>query len=298
MKDLYQQELKAMIDQYAPTDGSYDTAIDSLKFFKMSHTTEFLHTMYEPSLCLIVQGSKAVSVGHWINSYDPKHYLLSSVHLPARIQIQQATPQSPHLALQLVFSMEQIVEILKEIPQKSEKNFSQEEHGIYIGRNSDALTEAILRLVRLLNHPEDIAILAPLMIREILYRILQDEQGGLIIRQFAQSGTLAERISKAIGYIKSHFKEPLKMEQVAKIANMSSASFYNHFKRITSITPLQFQKTLRLQEAKRLLLLEGYEATEVAFEVGYESPSHFSREYARLFGLPPIKDMRQQMKAS
>ncbi len=297
MIDRYFQELKEIIRNHTKKEGSQSTAIGALNFFKMSYPSEFLHTMYEPSLCLIVQGAKAVGVGEKMSSYDKDHYLLASVHLPARVQVQEASPSEPHLSLQLVFSMDQMVEILKEMPSFSPKE-PLGEHGIYIGENSEALLEPIIRLARLLDKPQDIAMLEPLIMREIVYRLMQDK-GGLILRQFVQSGTLAERIAKAIGFIKLYFKEPLKMDDIAKIAGMSSASFYHHFKRITSITPLQFQKSLRLQEAKRLLLLEGYEATHVAFEVGYESPSQFSREYARLFGLPPMKDVRQQqMKAS
>ena len=287
--ERYVDELKVLIEKHAMREGGGDTCVPSLRLFRTTKPSEFLHTMYEPSLCLIAQGSKAVGVGESMMSYDAKSYLLASVHLPARVQIQEASPKQPYLSLQLVFSMEQIVAILKEMktqmPSKSQTN----EQGIFIGKNSSLLLEPVVRLARLLDTPEDIDVLAPSIIKEILYRVVKDE-GGAIIRQFASTGSLAERIAKAISLIKHSYTEPLRIETLSKAAGMSSSSLHFHFKRITSMSPLQFQKSLRLQEARKLLMLESLDATKVAFQVGYESPSQFSREYARLFGLPPIKD--------
>lgn len=287
--EMYQNELKALIEKHAPREGGGETAIASLRFFRTTTPTEFLHTMYEPSLCLIAQGAKAVGVGETLMGYDEKGYLLASVHLPARVQIQQASHEKPYLSLQLVFSMEQIVAILKEMKMTKSTKKEDAEHGIFIGEHSTALLEPVVRLARLLDTPEDIAMLAPAIIKEILYRVLKDE-GGSLIRQFASAGSLAERIAKAISLIKQTYTEPLRIETLSKVAGMSSSSLHFHFKRITSMSPLQFQKSLRLQEARKLLLVESLDATKVAFQVGYESPSQFSREYTRLFGLPPIKD--------
>jgi len=284
-------ELKRLIEKHANREGRTNTAVSSLRFFCTTTPSEFLHTLYEPSLCLIAQGSKAVGLGEELFSYDKHRYLIASVHLPARIQIQEASAEKPYLSLQLTFSMDQILEILKEVGEE-ENSMQQPECGLYFGENSSLLLDPILRLVRLLENPKDINILTPMITREILYRIVQDK-GGAIIRQFAKNGSLAQRIAKAITMIKDDLAEPLRIETLAKGAQMSASSFHHHFKRVTTMSPLQFQKSLRLQEARRLLMVEDMEASNVAFQVGYESPSQFSREYARLFGLPPIRDVKR-----
>lgn len=289
---MQQDELVQMIEKYAPKIGGSAAAISSLRFFCTTAPTEFLHTLYEPSLCLIAQGSKAVGLGDELFSYDKNAYLIASVHLPARVQIQEASPEKPYLSLQLTFSMDQILEIFKEFDQEEDKGVSQPQCGLYFGENSSVLLEPILRLVRLLENPKDINILAPMITREILYRIVQDK-GGAIIRQFAKNGSLAQRVSQAIKMIKEDFAEPLRIETLAQKIGMSPSSLHSHFKRVTTMSPLQFQKSLRLQEARRLLMVEEMEASNVAFQVGYESPSQFSREYARLFGLPPIRDVKR-----
>lgn len=289
---LQQDELVQMIEKHAPKMGGSATSIPFLRFFCTTTPTEFLHTLYEPSLCLIAQGSKAVGLGEELFSYDKNAYLISSVHLPARVRIQEASFEKPYLSLQLTFSMDQILEIFKEFDQEDNKGAIQPQCGLYFGKNSSLLMDAILRLVRLLENPKDINMLAPMITREILYRIVQDK-GGSIIRQFAKNGSLAQRVSQAITIIKEDFAEPLRIDTLAQKIGMSTSSLHYHFKRVTTMSPLQFQKSLRLQEARRLLMVEEMEASHVAFQVGYESPSQFSREYARLFGLPPIRDVKR-----
>jgi len=289
---MQQNELAQMIEKHAPKMGGSATAIPSLRFFCTTTPSEFLHTLYEPSLCLIAQGSKAVGLGDELFSYDKNAYLIASVHLPARVQIQEASLEKPYLSLQLTFSMDQILEIFKEFDHEEEKGMSQPQCGLYFGENSSLLLDPMLRLVRLLENPKDISILAPMITREILYRIVQDK-GGSIIRQFAQNGSLAQRVGQAITMIKEDFAEPLRIDTLAQKIGMSPSSLHYHFKRVTTMSPLQFQKSLRLQEARRLLMVEEMEASNVAFQVGYESPSQFSREYARLFGLPPLRDVKR-----
>ncbi len=164
--------------------------------------------------------------------------------------------------------------------------------GLLVNKTNSLLLDAVLRLVRLLDTPQDIPVLSPLIIREILYRILQDEQGDLI-SQFAIIGSHAQGIAKAIRLISQDFSKPLRIEELAKEVNMSSSALHNQFKKVTAMSPLQYQKLIRLQEARRLLLSETSEAATVGFQVGYESPSQFSREYARMFGLPPISDVKR-----
>lgn len=289
---LQQEELVQLIDKYASKMGGSPTSVPFLRFFCTTEPTEFLHTLYEPSLCIIAQGSKAVGLGEEMFSYDKNAYLISSVHLPARIQIQEASLEKPYLSLQLKFSMDQILEILNESDTEENKESCQSQCGLYFGENSTQLLDPILRLVRLLEAPKDIAILAPMITREILYRIVQDK-GSAVIRQFAKNGSLAQRVAKAITRIKNDLAEPLRIETLAKEVDMSASSLHYHFKRVTTMSPLQFQKSLRLQEARRLLMVEEMEASNVAFQVGYESPSQFSREYARLFGLPPMRDVKR-----
>ena len=289
---MQQNELAQMIEKHAPKMGGSATAIPSLRFFCTTTPSEFLHTLYEPSLCLIAQGSKAVGLGDELFSYDKNAYLIASVHLPARVQIQEASLEKPYLSLQLTFSMDQILEIFKEFDHEEEKGVSQPQCGLYFGENSSLLLDPMLRLVRLLENPKDISILAPMITREIVYRIVQDK-GGSIIRQFAQNGSLAQRVGQAITMIKEDFAEPLRIDTLAQKIGMSPSSLHYHFKRVTTMSPLQFQKSLRLQEARRLLMVEEMEASNVAFQVGYESPSQFSREYARLFGLPPLRDVKR-----
>lgn len=288
---LQYNELKRLIEKHASIEGRTNTIVPSLRFFCTTTPSEFLHTLYEPSLCLIAQGSKAVGLGEELFLYDKHRYLIASVHLPARVQIQEASAEKPYLSLQLTFTMDQILEILKEVDDE-EHSMQQPECGLYFGENSSLLLDPVVRLVRLLENPKDIGILSPMITREILYRVVQDK-GGAIIRQFAKNGSLAQRIAKAITMIKNDLAEPLRIEMLAQEAQMSASSFHYHFKRVTTMSPLQFQKSLRLQEARRLLMVEELEANHVAFQVGYESPSQFSREYARLFGLPPIRDVKR-----
>jgi len=288
---LQQVELKHLIEKHASKEGGSSTLVPSLRFFCAIAPSEFLHTLYEPSLCIIAQGSKAVGLGEEMFSYDKDKYLISSVHLPARVQIQEASVENPYLSLQLTFSMDQILEILKEVDEE-EKSAQLPERGLYFGDNSSLLLDPVVRLVRLLENPKDIGILAPMLTREILYRIVQDK-GSAVIRQFAKNGSLAQRVAKAITKIKNDLAEPLRIETLAKEVDMSTSSLHYHFKRVTTMSPLQFQKSLRLQEARRLLMVEAMDASNVAFQVGYESPSQFSREYARLFGLPPMRDVKR-----
>jgi AraC-like DNA-binding protein len=290
------QTLASLIDAHFKKGESAQTLIPALYFFCNNTTSEFSHAMYEPSLCMIAQGSKVVLVGDETYPYNKNSHLITSVHLPARVQILEASPEKPYLGLKVRFSMSQILDILKDMKQSPDSEDTKNSKGLYIDTNTPLLLDAILRLVRLCETPQDIAIVAPLIIREILYRIVH-EKGGVFIKQFAQNGTLAQRVSKAIGLIKNRFSEPLYIDSLAREVDMSIASLHKHFKRITTMSPLQFQKNIRLQEARKLLLVSGSEAASVAFEVGYESPSQFSREYTRMFGISPMRDVLRRKES-
>lgn len=287
----YQEELVSMINGIVREDGLHTTAIPTLQLFRASNISEPLHTIYEPSLLVIAQGSKIVTLADENYQYDSTSYLVASVHLPITGQIIQASPEEPYFCVQINFNTEQILDIIKESDDvwNGKKDSGR---GIVVNKINSDLLDAVLRLVRLLHTPKDIPVLSPLIIREILYRILQDSQGNLI-KQFAMIGSHAHCIAKVIQFINSNFSKPLRIEDLAKKVNMSTSSLHNQFKKVTAMSPLQYQKLIRLQEARRLLFTESSEAANIGFQVGYESPSQFSREYARMFGLPPISDINR-----
>ncbi|MFT8313741.1 MAG: AraC family transcriptional regulator [Clostridium sp.] len=287
----YQEELVSMINGIVREDGLHTTAIPTLQLFRASNISEPLHTIYEPSLLVIAQGSKIVTLADENYQYDSTSYLVASVHLPITGQIIQASPEEPYFCVQINFNTEQILDIIKESDDvwNGKKDSGR---GIVVNKINSDLFDAVLRLVRLLHTPKDIPVLSPLIIREILYRILQDSQGNLI-KQFAMIGSHAHCIAKVIQFINSNFSKPLRIEDLAKKVNMSTSSLHNQFKKVTAMSPLQYQKLIRLQEARRLLFTESSEAANIGFQVGYESPSQFSREYARMFGLPPISDINR-----
>ena len=288
--DRYREELKSRIAAAFHGENLISTRVGQLSFFYTTMPTNRLATIYEPSICVIVQGSKEVGVDEDLIPYDPEMYLLASVHMPAHVRITQASEARPYMGLTITFSMEQIFEVLKEVGRSSSVSKSPK-RGLYFGKMQQRLLDPITRLVRLLDTPEDIPVLAPLITKEILYNVMRDE-GGDFVRQYIMDGSATQRVVKAITKIKDEFREALHVKELAHFVGMSESSLYANFKKITGMSPLQFQKSLRLQEARQLLMSQDIEAAQVAFEVGYESPSQFSREYARMFGLPPKADTR------
>ncbi len=287
----YQKELALLLSSLVSSDGIHTTAIPALRLIRASNVSEPLHAIYEPSLLMIAQGSKIVMLANETYQYDPACYLVTSVQLPITGQIIQATPQEPYLCVQLSFSTDQILDIIKtsDQPWKGKMDSCR---GLVVNKTTSYLLDSMLRLVRLLNTPQDIPVLSPLFIREILYRISQNDQGYLI-KQFAIIGSHAHSISKIISLINNEFSKPLRIDELAANVNMSTSSLHSHFRKVTAMSPLQYQKMIRLQEARRLLLSESINVAEVSFHVGYESPSQFSREYARMFGLPPLSDINR-----
>lgn len=216
--------------------------------------------------------------------YGPANYLISSMNLPVIGQIIKASPNAPYLSFKLEFTQSQILKVLND----SEFKLAPKENAkraMYVGQIELSLLDAILRLVRLLDDPKDIPFLAPIYTDEILYRLLQGPY-GVTLAQIAMEGSSTYRIREAIEQIIENCDKPLRIEELAETANMSISSFHRHFKEVTAMSPIQFQKHLRLQEARRLLLSESADAADVAFRVGYESASQFSREYSRMFGSP------------
>ena len=267
----------------------FTTAIPGLSLFRRIESTEPITGMYEPSVCLVAQGAKRVRLGDDTFVYDAHHYLITSVHLPTVVQIIEASPEKPYLGLRLMLELREIAQLMVDSnlpPPRAQ----QSSRGMATGEVTLPLLTAIHRLIDLLAEERDIPILAPIIQREIIYRLLVGDQGERL-RQIASTGSQSQQIARAIDWLKGNFTQQLRIDDLAAQARMSSSTFHHHFRSMTALSPLQFQKQLRLQEARRLMLAEHMDAANAAFQVGYESPSQFSREYNRLFGAPPLRDI-------
>ena len=267
----------------------YTSAVPGLSLFRRNEPTEPMTGMYEPSICLVAQGAKRVRLGDDTFVYDAHHYLITSVHLPTVVQIVEASPEKPYLGLRLMLDLREISQLMVDssLPQP---RIQQSSRGMATGEVTLPLLTAFQRLIDLLTEQQDIPILAPIIQREIIYRLLVGDQGERL-RQIASAGSQSHQIARAIAWLKGNFSEPLSIDDLAEQASMSTSTFHHHFRSMTALSPLQFQKQLRLQEARRLMLAERMDAANAAFQVGYESPSQFSREYNRLFGAPPLRDI-------
>jgi AraC-like DNA-binding protein len=269
-------------------DGGTEMA-QGLQFYRYSHPTQPTHGVYLPSLVLIAQGAKEVRYGDEKLRYDPYNYLLVSLDVPTVSQVLEATPEAPHLALRLELDPPTISSVMVETGVAPGRN-DMSVKSMAVSSLTHELLDAFLRLIRLLDIKDDYRVVSHLVIREIIYRILKSEQGPRL-RQMAAFGGHTNRIAKAVQMLRSRFAESLSIEQIASELGMSVSSFHQHFKTATSMSPLQFQKMLRLQEARNLLLSEDLDASYVAVRVGYDDPSQFTREYKRLFGAPPKRDV-------
>ena len=296
------QELAAVIDRMTGSDGSFPTAINGLQLIRASVPSEPIALVHKPSLCLIAQGSKQMMLSDELYRYDSSRCLLVAVDLPVVAQVVDASPHKPYLSVRLSLDSVQISSLLMEAG-LAEGDLSEtgREHvllrGISVGCVDAALLGAAVRLVRLLESPQHIPVLAPLIQREILYLLLVGEQGAAL-RRIARTGSELKSIVQALHRLKENFAEPLRMDALAREVHMSPSRFHLHFKAVTAMTPLQYQKRLRLLEARRLMLRETVDAATACYQVGYESPSQFSREYRRLFGDAPRRDMTRLRDAS
>ena len=285
------RQLAAMVCRFAKSDGGQQTSISALTLFRRSAPGARFHGIYQPALSLIVQGAKRVMVGNDTFDYDHAHCLVTSVDLPVISQVMRASPNKPYLGILLDIDPRQIRDLMAE-PNMPKPRPAPIGRGMAVGPLSTTMLDAVVRLVRLLDTPEDIPVLGPLIEREILYRLLTGEQ-GVRLRHIAVADSHMHQVSKAIEWIRKNFARPLCIEVLAQIAHMSVSSLHHNFKAVTGISPLQYQKRLRLQEARRLMLAEMLDAACAAHEVGYDSPSQFCREYGRLFGAPPRRDIAQ-----
>lgn len=270
--------------------NALNTPIEGLSFHRWEAPTEPTSYTLPPSICLIGQGRKRVFLGHGTFPYDRHKFLITSLNLPVTAQIIEASPEHPYVGLTMALDFQAITRLMADHelvfpPPPSERL------AISIGDMSDDLLKAFYRLIDLLDAPEDIPVMAPLIKQEIFYRLLKSDQGTRL-SAIASVGQHGHQISRVVDWLKLNFSQPVKVEELASRAGLSVSAFHNHFRAMTTLSPLQYQKRMRLIEARRLMLTEQLDAASAAFEVGYESPSQFSREYSRQFGAPPMRDIK------
>jgi len=283
-------ELQGLLKRHA-TGPLISTQIPGLTLMRADAvSTCMVAAVYPPMVCIIAQGNKQVTVGNATLNYDAGDYLVTSVDLPVSGWVKSATPKRPYLALGLELDPKLVATILLELP-KSRKETGLC-RGIAVSRSSPELLEAFVRLVRLLDSPADIVPLAPLVVREIYYRLLTGEQATML-RQVALQESRLPQVLRGIGWIRQNYAKPLHIATLARLASMSPASLHRQFKAVTAMSPLQYQKQVRLQEAQNIMVSKSTDAASAGYEVGYGSPSQFSREYHRMFGTPPRQHMNQ-----
>ncbi len=284
------QRLGRLIAAYAPHDGSFELRIPGLHAIRLSRVNkECVHAVRLPSLCIAAQGAKTIIVAQDVYEYDPTRMIVFSVALPVAGQVTQASYTEPYLALKLDLDPHKIAElVLRVFPHGLPP--AQERTAVYLTPVDESVVNAATRLMECLAYPGDAALLAPLVMDEILIRLLRSPIGVRVAQMgFAESSV--QRIAKAISWLRENYSQPMKVEELAELVHMSVSSFHEHFKSVTSMSPLHYQKVLRLQEARRLMLSTVLEAGAASQRVGYLSASQFSREYSRFFGNAPSKDI-------
>jgi AraC-like DNA-binding protein len=289
------RELVCLLERLTGTlEGTMSTAVPGLHLHRITCPDGPHHSLQMPIFAVIAQGSKRLLVGSEVYEYDPLHYLVSSVDLPVIGKVAVSHPSEPYLGLRLDLDIEDIDALIRDVDLPPSPHH-EASRGLYVNRIGDSLLDGVLRLLRLLETPTDIPILAPMVKREILYRLLMNGQGAAL-RQLAMKDSHTHRIARAIRLLREQYARPLRIEDLARHAHMSPSSFHHHFKAVTAMSPLQFQKQLRLQEARRMMFMSDTDVAVVAHQVGYESASQFSREYSRLFGTAPMRDKRRWLQ--
>ena len=284
------EELVERMARAVPQDGFLE-AFPGFILVRSSKMTKPVLSVHEPAFCFVAQGSKRVLLGKEVFRYDPGHYLIFTVDLPVSFQVEEASAERPYLGLRLDLDPSLVAAVMMEANVETKKSDASVK-AIDVCSVDAELLDAIVRLTRLIDTPDRQKVLAPLIMREIIYLLLAGGQGARLSHLLAV-GADTHRISSAIGHLRQHFNEPLKIEKIAREFGMSVSGFHYHFKSVTAMSPLQFQKQLRLQEARRLMLSEDLDAASAGFQVGYENPSYFSRDYKKLFGAPPQRDIAQ-----
>lgn len=295
MQNKKSRRLASAAQRHATAEASVCTEIPELQLSQFSAPTELTALVYEPCICIVMQGAKEVLLAGESYRMAIGEFLLVSVDLPVDARVTEASAVAPYLGLKISIDPKIVAELLAD--GSAVASPSPLERGLAVTSAQPKLLEAVTRLVELLETPQDIRPIAPLVLREITHRVLSGPQ-GLRLRQIALAGAPASRIARAVRWLKDHFTEPLKIDSLAEQVGLSTSTFHLHFKNVTAMTPLQYQKRLRLQEARSLMIGEKLDAAEAAFRVGYESPSQFSREYRRMFGAPPRQDIEALLSAT
>jgi AraC-like DNA-binding protein len=280
-----QQELSARVARLTPFDGIHQSALPSLALTRGSVPTVCMPVVFQPCLAIVVQGRKRAVLNDEVFHYDALNYLVVSVTLPGMGQVLEASPEHPYLALRLNLDLEEIARLVLQLGNRGPSPATAD-RGLFVARLDEPLLDAVLRMVKLLDTPEDIDVLGPVVQREIYYRMLRGDLGSRLV-DLAQSEGGNHRVVRAIEWLTQHYAAPLRIEDLADAVHLSPSALHHRFKSVTAMSPLQYQKHLRLHEARRLMFADGIECAAAGHRVGYESASQFSREYRRLFGAPP-----------
>ena len=284
------RRLANRLAEYAPYDGPFQLRLPGTYAIRLSRiTTEATHSTLGPALCVAAQGAKVIMLGREVFEYDPAHLLILAVDLPFSGQVIRASRKEPYLGFVLDLDPARVGELAARVYPRGAPKVS-DRRGMYLGRTTDDIVDAVTRLLDLMAHPDDADLLGPLVIDEILIRLLRTSIGARVA-QIGHTKSEVRRIGEAVTWIRAHFAQPVTVEEMATSVHMSASSFHQHFKDVTSLSPLQYQKVLRLHEARRLMLFQELDASRACQRVGYLSPSQFSREYSRFFGDAPAKDI-------
>jgi len=284
------KDLAEKITAHTPSHGENATAVQGLSLFRHTTCTPCYLASVEPSVSVFVQGRKRINIGGVEYLCDESSFLVASIDAPVQSQIIEASEAAPELAMRLRLDMQMVREMVsrEDLPEPIGRT---ERRGLAVGHTTVGLVSAASRLLDLLDTPQDIPFLGHLIEREIIYRIFQTPQGERL-RAIATSGNLSQRAAKAIAWLSANYAKPLRMEELAEIARMGVSTLHHQFRALTAMSPLQYQKHLRLRVARDRMLRDGIDATSAAYEVGYESVSQFNREYSRFFGQPPMRDIK------
>jgi AraC-like DNA-binding protein len=284
------RRLAHVLARLAPHDGRFELrrpGVFALRWSRPSH--EPVHVTQRPALCVVAQGSKLTMLGSETFAYDAARMLVFSVDLPVSAQVTTASAHAPYLGFKLEFDPYRVAELAARVyPESVPKPTS--ERGLYVGHTTEAIVDAVTRLLLAMDHPADTELVAPLVIDEILIRLLRSPVGGRVA-QIGRAESGLHRVAQAVNLLREHYAQPTSVDALASLVHMSASSFHQHFKAVTSMSPLQYQKVMRLHEARRLMLFQGMDAGSAGRMVGYLSPSQFSREYARFFGRAPMRDV-------
>ena len=284
--------LISMTNRITTSEGTTKTAIPYLSVCRHTYESPLIPSVLSPAFCLILQGEKEFHLGEYIAHYYEGDYLASIIDMPASGKVVGATRELPYIGLRVDFTAEEVASVVAEAKIELSSKNKKPSTAAFIGKSDSELLELFVRVLRLAHTSEPDPFLSALMMREMIYLLVTGKYGHLFLQQGLYDQQ-SDGIGKAISWIKENFSRPFTATKLAKISNMSVSSLQHKFKEITTMGPLQYQKQLRLQEARRLMLTGSMDVTTAALEVGYESPSQFNREYKRLFGLPPLKDVRE-----